>query len=137
MPINIFIEKTKIFLLYRYYLSDSSSFFNWLKQEKESSHKENQLTRIEKIEWLFKCLQKERELASEIENKLNEGWFFDYLPPLEKSILIYSSYEILFNQKMPIPSLINQIIEFSKKYLEPNKYGYINKVLDLLFKQKN
>jgi transcription termination factor NusB len=56
------------------------------------------------------------------------------LPPLEKAALVYASYEIFFNPGILVPSLINKIIEFSKKYLETEKYKYINKVLDLLFK---
>jgi transcription termination factor NusB len=53
---------------------------------------------------------------------------------LEKATLIYASHEMLFNPDVFVPSLINQIVEFSKKYLELEKYKYINKVLDLLFK---
>ena len=33
--------------------------------------------------------------------------------------------------------IIDQTINFSKVYLEEGKYKYINKVLDLLFKEKN
>jgi transcription termination factor NusB len=53
---------------------------------------------------------------------------------LEKATLIYASQEIIFNQNVFAPALINQIVEFSKKHLDQNKYKYINKVLDLLFK---
>jgi len=55
---------------------------------------------------------------------------------LEKATLIYATHEILFNSRIPAPSLITQIIHFSKKYLESDKYKYINKILDLLFKEK-
>jgi len=67
---------------------------------------------------------------------LKEGWFFSHLPPLEKAILVYASHEIFFNEKVFILSLINQAVDFSKRYLEPDKYRYINKVLDLLYKSR-
>ena len=79
-------------------------------------------------------MEKEKYLIAEIEKKLKVGWSFSHLPPLEKATLIYASYEIFFNPNTFAPTLINQIVEFSKKYLETEKYKYINKVLDLLFK---
>jgi transcription termination factor NusB len=60
------------------------------------------------------------------------------LPPLEKAILIYGVYELLFGQSPNYEKvIIDQTINFSKAYLEESKYKYINKVLDLLFKEKN
>jgi transcription termination factor NusB len=67
---------------------------------------------------------------------LKKGWSFSHLPPLEKSVLVYAAHEILFAKDIFIPSLINQIVEFSKKYLKDDKYKYINKVLDLIYKSK-
>jgi N utilization substance protein B len=58
------------------------------------------------------------------------------LPPLEKALLIFSSYEIIFQKDVPIPLLIDQAVIFSKKYLEEEKYKYINKALDLISKEK-
>jgi len=60
------------------------------------------------------------------------------LPPLEKAILTYAAYELLsaqdFNQ---VKMIIDQTVNFSKVYLEEGKYKYINKILDLLFKEKS
>jgi len=60
------------------------------------------------------------------------------LPPLEKAILTYAAYELLsaqdFNQ---VKMIIDQTVSFSKVYLEEGKYKYINKILDLLFKEKS
>jgi transcription termination factor NusB len=59
------------------------------------------------------------------------------LPPLEKAILIYATYELLFGQSIHYPKvIIDQIINFSKVYLEEGKYKYVNKVLDLLVKEE-
>jgi N utilization substance protein B len=59
------------------------------------------------------------------------------LPPLEKAILTYSAYELLFGENANLEKMIiDQIINFSKAYLEENKYKYINKVLDLISKEE-
>jgi transcription termination factor NusB len=60
------------------------------------------------------------------------------LPPLEKAILTYAAYELLLVQDLnQVKMIIDQTINFSKAYLEEGKYKYINKVLDLLFKEKH
>jgi transcription termination factor NusB len=60
------------------------------------------------------------------------------LPPLEKAILTYATYELLSSQDLnQVKMIIDQTINFSKAYLEEGKYKYINKVLDLLFKEKS
>jgi transcription termination factor NusB len=60
------------------------------------------------------------------------------LPPLEKAILTYAAYELLLVQDLnQVKMIIDQTINFSKAYLEEGKYKYINKVLDLLFKEKS
>ena len=52
--------------------------------------------------------------------------------------MIYSAYELFFEQKPQHSNLvINNVLNFSKAYLEREKIGYINKVLDLLSQEKN
>lgn len=125
---SFFLDKQKISLLYKYYLLGDLSWWERTKSQEQTEKKKA------KFDWLIICLEKENYLISQIESKLKEGWTFSRLLPLEKAALIYSTYEIFFNEKVFIPSLINQMVDFSKKYLEPDKYKYINKILDLLFK---
>lgn len=124
MPHHFSFEKEKIFLLYKYYLLNDKS---WIKEEKNEKGQ---------IDWLLGCLEKEEKLIAEIKKRLKEGWEFFRLPPLEKSILVFGSYEILYQKKVPTPLLIDQMIIFSKKYLEKDKYKYINKILDLITNEK-
>jgi len=123
-----FVDKYKISLLYKYYLLGD---LNWLEPIKKQSQTSKQKSRID---WFLTCLEKEKYLIAEIEKRLKACWNFYHLRHLEESALVYASYEIFFNPNTFAPALINQIIEFSKKYLESEKYKYINKVLDLLFK---
>ena len=124
------LDKRKIFLLYHYYLVDN--FFDH-KSGECIDEKEQK-----RVLWLKDCLKDKDFLQEKIAKKLKTGWEFSRLPPLEKAILTYATYELFsvqdFNQ---VKMLIDQTINFSKVYLEENKYKYINKVLDLLFKEKN
>ena len=118
------LDKRKIFLLYSYYLLRKAQ-----KIENESDK--------ERIFWLNNCLEKEKYLSEKITKKLKTGWEFSHLPPLERAILTYSTYELFFGKNTDLDKMIiSQAISFSKAYLEENKYKYINKVLDLISKEK-
>ena len=121
------LDKRKIFLLYHYYLlGDIPNAI--IKSEKDKR----------RFVWLKNCLEKESFLRERIASKLKTGWEFPRLPPLEKAILTYAAYELLFDQSSNYSKMIiDQVINFSKAYLEEDKYKYINKVLDLLLKEKN
>ena len=118
------LDKRKIFLLYSYYLLGKVQ-----KTEKESEK--------ERTIWLNQCLEKEKYLSEKITKKLKTGWEFSHLPPLERAILTYAAYELLFGKNIDLSKMIiSQAISFSKAYLEEDKYKYINKVLDLVSKEK-
>ncbi|KLL04099.1 MAG: transcription antitermination protein NusB [Mycoplasmataceae bacterium CE_OT135] len=127
---SFFLDKQKISLLYKYYLLGDLS---WLEPAKEQVQTEKQKAQIA---WFLNCWEKEKYLITQIESKLKTGWTFSRLPPLEKAVLIYAAYEIFFAKGVFIPSLLNQVVEFSKRYLENDKYKYINKILDLIYKSK-
>ena len=120
------LDKRKIFLLYHYYLLGK------IAKVEDGNEKEK-----EKIIWLAKCLEKEKFLSEKINEKLKTGWEFSRLPPLEKAILTYASYELLVGKSIDLAKMIiDQTINFSKVYLEEGKYRYINKVLDLIIKEE-
>ena len=125
------LDKRKIFLLYQYYLLDKP--FNTNKSVKDLDEKEQK-----RLFWFNYFLKEETSLREKIAKKLKVGWEFSRLPPLEKAILTYAAYELLsaqdFNQ---VKMIIDQTVNFSKVYLEEGKYKYINKILDLLFKEKS
>ena len=125
------LDKRKIFLLYQYYLLDKS--FNSNKSVKNLDEKEQK-----RLFWFNNFLKEEVYLREKIAKKLKDGWEFSRLPPLEKAVLTYAVYELLLAQDLnQVKMIIDQTINFSKVYLEEGKYRYINKVLDLLFKERN
>ncbi|WNE40408.1 MAG: Transcription antitermination protein NusB [Mycoplasmataceae bacterium] len=122
------LDKRKIFLLYQYYLLGNTSNTS---EEVESEKEKN------RIIWLNECLKKEKLLKEKINKKLKAGWDFSQSPPLEKSILIYSAYELISGKNTDLEKMIiDQTINFSKVYLEEEKFKYINKILDLIIKEK-
>lgn len=127
---NMFrLNKRKIFLLYQYYLLGNIS-------DNIGEENDNEKER-ERIVWLNDCLKKEEILKKEINKRLKIGWEFSQLSPLERSILVYSTYELLFGKNTELDRMIiDQTINFSKVYLEEDKFKYINKILDLMIKEK-
>lgn len=122
------LDKRKIFLLYQYYLLGSI-----LKIEQSGDRKTQ-----ERVIWFNNCLAKESYLREEVEKKLKTGWEFFRLPPLERGILIFTIYELFLEKNSLCEKIIiDQIVNFSKTYLEKNKYKYINKILDLIIKEKS
>ena len=120
------LDGRKIVLLYQYYLLGN------IQKIEAENEKEG-----ERIIWFDKCLEKEKFLSEKITKKLKTGWEFSRLPPLERAILTYATYELLFGKNANLSKMIiDQTINFSKVYLEEGKYRYINKVLDLIIKEE-
>src|SRR3954468_16268282 len=120
------LDKRKIFFLYQ----------NCLVGFIENSEVSDDEKEVKRLIWFEKCLEKENLLSEKIAKKLKDGWEFTRLLPLEKALLVYASYEILFNQENHYAKMIiDQVINFSKVYLEENKHKYINKILDSFFKE--
>ena len=120
------LDKRKIFLLYQYYLLGKV-------QKVEEEDKKAK----ERVLWLANCCEEEKYLGEKITKKLKTGWDFSRLPPLERAILVYAAYELLFGKNANLGEMIiAQTINFSKAYLETGKHRYINKVLDLIKEEK-
>lgn len=85
--------------------------------------------------WIKQFKTQEIKLQKNIEDKLKTGWTFSRILPLEKAIMMYAAKEIEAHKPQSSKPIIDQIINFSKAYLEENKYKYINKVLDLFIKE--
>jgi len=125
------LDKRKIFLLYQYYLLGGVNFSDALLLDLGEEKKKQ-----ERIAWFTSCLEKEKFLSERIGKKLKTGWEFSYLPPLERAVLVYAACELLSEKNGSLEKMIiDQTINFSKVYLEKQKYKYINKILDLLVQE--
>lgn len=57
------------------------------------------------------------------------------LSPVESSILLLSTYELIYHLEIPYQAIINEAIELAKTYGGTDGYKYVNGVLDKLAAQ--
>jgi len=57
------------------------------------------------------------------------GWSFSRLPRVVVAILRVCMYEILYMQDVPNAAAINEAVELTKKYEEPELSGFVNGIL--------
>ena len=64
-------------------------------------------------------------------NKNLKDWSFDRLGYIEQAILLLATHEITAGEVQK-PVVINEAVEFAKKYCDEDSYKFINGVLDRL-----
>lgn len=74
-------------------------------------------------------LEKEEELLQIISENLAEGWRLDRISKVAKSVLLLAIYEIKYSDDVPAPVAINEAVELSKKFDEPDSSAFVNGVL--------
>ena len=57
------------------------------------------------------------------------GWNFSRLPRVVVAILRVCMYEILYMQDVPNAAAINEAVELTKRYAEPELAGFVNGIL--------
>jgi len=85
----------------------------------------------DEIEFITKYLSEIEKNNEDILSKINEnmiGWSFDRIGYVERSIFIYSIYELI-TKEIPQEIVINEAIELAKKYGDDKTPDFINGVL--------
>ncbi|MCX5776522.1 MAG: transcription antitermination factor NusB [Candidatus Firestonebacteria bacterium] len=59
-----------------------------------------------------------------------KNWEFDRLASVDKNILRFASYELLFRADIPVPVTINEAIEIAKSFSGKEAGKFINGILD-------
>ena len=62
-------------------------------------------------------------------------WQFERLSPVDRSILRLSVYQLKFCFDIPPKVVINEAIELAKKFSTDKSSGFVNGVLDAVFKK--
>lgn len=117
-------------ILYQYFLDqeNQANLNTNLELEKENhTLPEHLINQVQDIVWY------QSQLVSEIQKNLKESWHFKSLKPIEKSILLLASYEILHTDTQKA-IIINEAVILAKQYCDNNAYKYINGVLDKITK---
>lgn len=74
-------------------------------------------------------LEKENDILEIIKNNLAENWRIERISKVSKSVLMLAIYEIMYSDDVPAPVAINEAVELSKKYDEPDSSAFVNGVL--------
>jgi len=70
-----------------------------------------------------------KELDDAIKNRI-KNWEFDRLANVEKNILRFAAYELLFCEDIPVAVTINEAIEVAKSFSGEEAGKFINGILD-------
>ena len=117
-------KKRNLTLLYTYFLSKENNEIEKFLIKPNFNSINN--------DWFEKFKKNKIEIYEKINNNLSNDWTIERIPLIEKSILSISIYELnyLKEEKREAIKLINKVVEFSKKYLDANKFKYIHAILD-------
>ncbi len=67
--------------------------------------------------------------------RVTENWLLKRMAAVDRNILRFAAYEILFKKDIPSAVTINEAIEIAKKYSSTEAASFLNGVLDRLAKE--
>lgn len=67
--------------------------------------------------------------------KATENWFLKRMAAVDRNILRFAAYEILYRKDIPYAVTINEALEIAKKYSSAEAASFLNGVLDKLAKE--
>lgn len=85
---------------------------------------------------LVKGIVKDHAEIEEILVKYLKNWKLSRLSKIEHTILMMAAYELKYHQEVPGKVVINEAIELGKKYSTKESAGFINGILDSVYKQE-
>lgn len=85
---------------------------------------------------LVKGILKHHTELEEILVKYLKNWKLSRISKIEHTIFILAIYELKFLPEVPGKVVINEAIELGKKYSTKESAGFINGILDNVFKQE-
>jgi len=116
--------------------SDSVEIFSRLQEFKETLGIELSSEGQAYVATMVKGILKEHEGVEEILVRYLKNWKLSRVSKIEHTILIMSVYELKFHPEVPGKVVINEAIELGKKYSTKESAGFINGILDSVFKQE-
>jgi len=79
-------------------------------------------------------LERINEIDRMIE-KVTENWLLKRMAAVDRNILRFAAYEILYRKDIPSAVTINEAIEIAKRYSSIESASFLNGVLDRLAKE--
>jgi N utilization substance protein B len=81
------------------------------------------------LELVEGTVSKKEEIDKLIKDRL-KNWEFERIANVDKNILRFATYELLFRDDIPIAVTINEAIEIAKEYSGKEAGKFINGILD-------
>jgi N utilization substance protein B len=100
-----------------------------------SERKENTDVRKFTEDLVSGTLDKIEEIDTAIE-KVTENWLLKRMAAVDRNILRFAAYEILYRKDIPAAVTINEALEIAKKYSSSESASFLNGVLDRLAKRE-
>ncbi len=115
---------------------DSTEIFQRVLEFKQTLNLELDTESQAFVATLVKGILKHHEDLEEILVKYLKNWKLSRISKIEHTILILAIYELKFHPEVPGKVVINEAIELGKKYSTKESAGFINGILDNVFKQE-
>lgn len=88
------------------------------------------------VSTMVKGILKHHQELEEILVKYLKNWKLSRISKIEHTIFIMAIYELKFHPEVPGKVVINEAIELGKKYSTKESAGFLNGILDNVFKQE-
>ena len=87
------------------------------------------------ISSLFQCVLDHKDWANEIIKRHLQNWEFDRVAQIDQILLRMGICEIFYMDEIPPKVSISEMVEISKVYSTDESSGFINGILDAVFKE--
>lgn len=83
---------------------------------------------------LVRGVCKNKERIDELITKYAANWGIDRMAVIDKNILRFGTYELIFMEEIPPKVAINEAIDIAKKYGDKDSGKFVNGILDKINK---
>ncbi|HBQ20981.1 MAG: transcription antitermination factor NusB [Deltaproteobacteria bacterium GWA2_38_16] len=91
----------------------------------------------ERAEALFISIWEKRNELDHVIEEVSENWKMDRMSHVDRNILRYASYELLYCSDVPGEVVMNEAIEIAKRYGTENSSSFVNGILDKIWKSRS
>ncbi len=88
------------------------------------------------IESVYNGIVARRDEIDRLIGERTVGWRFDRLALLDRNILRIGVYELLYSEEVPPEVALDEAVELAKAYGTEQARGFINGILDRIWKEK-
>lgn len=116
--------------------TDSVEIFERMQEFKQTLDIDLTTEQQAQVATIVKGIFKNYTQLEEVLVKYLKNWKLSRLSKIEHTILIMSIYELMYQPETSGKLVINEAIELGKKYSTKDSSGFINGILDSVYKQE-